>query len=117
MVTSGTANTLGETGNVEDATKSAVSNYVFSKVLDNKLINEKLGNAVFNGTKGKVVEALGKHGELLDADTQMKIVKGLSSASATFSETFVSRILTNELQAVGDYGNDVYNTKMFKKIS
>ena len=116
MVTSGTANTLGETGNVEDATKSAVSNYVFSKVLDNKLINEKLGNAVFNGTKGKVVEALGKHGELLDADTQMKIVKGLSSASATFSETFVSRILTNELQAVGDYGNDVYNKDVQKNI-
>ena len=116
MVTSGTANTLGETGNVEDATKSAVSNYVFSKVLDNKLINEKLGNAVFNGTKGKVVEALGKHGELLDADTQMKIVKGLSSASATFSETFVSRILTNELQSVGDYGNDVYNKDVQKNI-
>lgn len=116
MVTSGTANTLGETGNVEDATKSAVSNYVFSKVLDNKLINEKLGNAVFNGTKGKVVEALGKHGELLDTDTQMKIVKGLSSASATFSETFVSRILTNELQAVGDYGNDVYNKDVQKNI-
>ena len=116
MVTSGTANTLGETGNVEDATKSAVSNYVFSKVLDNKLINEKLGNAVFNGTKGKVVEALGKHGELLDADTQMKIVNGLSSASATFSETFVSRILTNELQAVGDYGNDVYNKDVQKNI-
>lgn len=116
MVTSGTANTLGETGNVEDATKSAVSNYVFSKVLDNKLINEKLGNAVFNGTKGKVVEALEKHGELLDADTQMKIVKGLSSASATFSETFVSRILTNELQAVGDYGNDVYNKDVQKNI-
>lgn len=116
MVTSGTANTLGETGNVEDATKSAVSNYVFSKVLDNKLINEKLGNAVFNGTKGKVVEVLGKHGELLDADTQMKIVKGLSSASATFSETFVSRILTNELQAVGDYGNDVYNKDVQKNI-
>lgn len=116
MVTSGTANTLGETGNVEDATKSAVSNYVFSKVLDNKLINEKLGNAVFNGTKGKVVEALGKHGELLDTDTQMKIVKGLSSASATFSETFVSRILTNELQAVGNYGNDVYNKDVQKNI-
>lgn len=116
MVTSGTANTLGETGNVEDATKSAVSNYVFSKVLDNKLINEKLGNAVFNGTKGKVVETLGKHGELLDTDTQMKIVKGLSSASATFSETFVSRILTNELQAVGDYGNDVYNKDVQKNI-
>ena len=116
MVTSGTANTLGETGNIEDATKSAVSNYVFSKVLDNKLINEKLGNAVFNGTKGKVVEALGKHGELLDTDTQMKIVKGLSSASATFSETFVSRILTNELQAVGDYGNDVYNKDVQKNI-
>ena len=116
MVTSGTANTLGQTGNVEEATKTAVSDYVFSKVLDSKLINEKLGDKVYNGTKNKIFEQFKNHEELLNPNTQAKIMNAVGSAVKTGVTTGISRFTANELQAIGNYGVDVNNKDIQKNI-
>lgn len=116
MVTSGTASTLGQTGNVEEATKTAVSDYVFSKVLDSKLINEKLGDKVYNGTKNKIFEQFKNHEELLNPNTQAKIMNAVGSAVKTGVTTGVSRFTANELQAIGNYGVDVNNKDIQKNI-
>lgn len=116
MVTSGTANTLGQTGNIEEATKTAVSDYVFSKVLDSKLINEKLGDKVYNGTKNKIFEQFKNHEELLNPNTQAKIMNAVGSAVKTGVTTGISRFTANELQAIGNYGVDVNNKDIQKNI-
>lgn len=116
MVTSGTASTLGQTGNVEEATKTAVSDYVFSKVLDSKLINEKLGDKVYNGTKNKIFEQFKNHEELLNPNTQAKIMNAVGSAVKTGVTTGVSRFTANELQAIGSYGVDANNKDIQKNI-
>lgn len=116
MVTSGTASTLGQTGNVEEATKTAVSDYVFSKVLDSKLINEKLGDKVYNGTKNKIFEQFKNHEELLNPNTQAKIMNAVGSAVKTGVTTGVSRFTANELQAIGNYGIDANNKDVQKNI-
>lgn len=116
MVTSGTVDTLGKTGNVEESTKTAVSDYVFSKVLDSKLINEKLGNKVYNGTKNKIFEQFKNHEELLNPNTQAKIMNAVSSAVKTGVTTGVSRFTANELQAIGNYGVDANNKDVQKNI-
>ena len=116
MVTSGTASTLGQTGNIEEATKTAVSDYVFSKVLDSKLINEKLGDKVYNGTKNKIFEQFKNHKELLNPNTQAKIMNAVGSAVKTGVTTGVSRFTANELQAIGSYGVDANNKDIQKNI-
>lgn len=116
MVTSGTVGTLGQTGNVEEATKTAVSDYVFSKVLDSKLINEKLGDKVYNGTKNKIFEQFKNHEELLNPNTQAKIMNAIGSAVKTGVTTGVSRFTANELQAIGNYGIDANNKDVQKNI-
>lgn len=116
MVASGTVDTLGKTGNVEEATKTAVSDYVFSKVLDSKLINEKLGNKVYNRTKNKIFEQFKNHEELLNPNTQAKIMNAVSSAVKTGVTTGVSRFTANELQAIGNYGVDANNKDVQKNI-
>lgn len=116
MVTSGTVGTLGQTGNVEEATKTAVSDYVFSKILDSKLINEKLGDKVYNGTKNKIFEQFKNHEELLNPNTQAKIMNAVGSAVKTGVTTGVSRFTANELQAIGNYGIDANNKDVQKNI-
>lgn len=116
MVASGTANTLSQTGSVEEATKTAVSDYVFSKVLDSKLINEKLGNKVYNGTKNKIFEQFKNHEELLNPNTQAKIMNAAGEAAKTGVTTGVSRFIANELQAIGNYGADANNKDVQKSI-
>lgn len=116
MVTSGTASTLGQTGNIEEATKTAVSDYVFSKVLDSKLINEKLGDKVYNGTKNKIFEQFKNHEELLNPNTQAKIMNAVGSAVKTGVTTGVSRFTANELQSIGNYGVDANNKDIQKNI-
>lgn len=116
MVASGTASTLGQTGNVEEATKTAVSDYVFSKVLDSKLINEKLGDKVYNGTKNKIFEQFKNHEELLNPNTQAKIMNAVGAAVKTGVTTGVSRFTANELQAIGNYGIDANNKDVQKNI-
>lgn len=116
MVTSGTVGTLGQTGNVEEATKTAVSDYVFSKVLDSKLINEKLGDKVYNGTKNKIFEQFKNHEELLNPNTQAKIMNAVGAAVKTGVTTGVSRFTANELQAIGNYGIDANNKDVQKNI-
>lgn len=116
MVASGTANTLSQTGSVEEATKTAVSDYVFSKVFDSKLINEKLGNKVYNGTKNKIFEQFKNHEELLNPNTQAKIMNAAGEAAKTGAATGVSRFIANELQAIGNYGADANNKDVQKSI-
>ncbi|MCI5588856.1 MAG: hypothetical protein MR384_13395 [Lachnospiraceae bacterium] len=116
MVASGTTSTLGQTGNVEEATKTAVSDYVFSKVLDSKLINEKLGDKVYNGTKNKIFEQFKNHEELLNPNTQAKIMNAVGAAVKTGVTTGVSRFTANELQAIGNYGIDANNKDVQKNI-
>ena len=116
MVTSGTIDTLGKTGNVEEATKTAVSDYVFSKVLDSKLINEKIGNKVYNETKNKIFEQFKNHKELLNPNTQAKIMNAVGAAVKTGVTTGVSRFTANELQAIGNYGVDANNKDVQKNI-
>lgn len=109
MVTSGALDTYSQTGSYKEVAKNAVSDYVFSKVANSKYINDKLGNKVYTGTKEKLVNALKKHSELIDATTQAKISNALASATTTATTTGVSSFLANELSAMGNYGVDAYS--------
>ena len=116
LATSSAINTLGETGSVEDASKSVVSSFVFSKVLDSKLTNKILTEKVGNKTEKYVQKLIAKNPELVNTPTKEAIMKNLPQLTAAFTSTMSSKVVAGEVQSVLNDGKDALNINTQQSI-
>lgn len=108
FVTSSALQSLGDTGSVEEATKSALSSYVFSKVLDSKIADD-VSQKIYNGSE-KITRRISKiNPELFDSGIKKAILDSFPSVSKTFSKVFVGKTIAGEVNSIMDKGSETYS--------
>lgn len=108
FVTSSALQSLGDTGSVEEATKSALSSYVFSKVLDSKIADD-VSQKIYNGSE-EVTRRISKiNPELFDSGIKKAILDSFPSVSKTFSKVFVGKTIAGEVNSIMDKGSATYS--------
>lgn len=109
FVTSSALQSLGDTGSVEEATKSALSSYVFSKVLDSKIADD-VSQKIYNGSE-KITRRISKiNPELFDSGIKKAILDSFPSVSKTFSKVFVGKTVAGEVNSIMDKGSETYSS-------
>lgn len=108
FVTSSALQSLGDTGSVEEATKSALSSYVFSKVLDSKIADD-VSQKIYNGSE-EITRRISKiNPELFDSGIKKAILDSFPSVSKTFSKVFVGKTVAGEVNSIMDKGSETYS--------
>lgn len=108
FVTSSALQSLGDTGSVEEATKSALSSYMFSKVLDSKIADD-VSQKIYNGSE-KLTRRISKiNPELFDSGIKKAILDSFPSVSKTFSKFFVGKTIAGEVNSIMDKGSETYS--------
>lgn len=108
FVTSSALQSLGNTGSVEEATKSALSSYVFSKVLDSKIADD-VSQKIYNGSE-EITRRISKiNPELFDSGIKKAILDSFPSVSKTFSKVFVGKTVAGEVNSIMDKGSETYS--------
>lgn len=100
----------GETGSLEETTKTAVSNYVFSKVLNSKAI-KGLGEKAFNLSEEKIEKIVTEFPELINTPLKESIAKTLPSMARTFIGTATGRLTAGEFENIIQNGSEGNNPK------
>ena len=108
FVTSSALQSLGDTGSVEEATKSALSSYVFSKVLDSKIADD-VSQKIYNGSEEVTRRILKINPELFDSGIKKAILDSFPSVSKTFSKVFVGKTIAGEVNSIMDKGSETYS--------
>lgn len=109
FVTSSALQSLGDTGSVEEATKSALSSYMFSKVLDSKIADD-VSQKIYNGSE-KLTRRISKiNPELFDSGIKKAILDSFPSVSKTFSKVFVGKTIAGEVNSIMDKGSETYSS-------
>lgn len=115
LATSSAINTLGETGSVEDASKSIVSSYLFSKILDSKLTNKIQETS--SGKISKFIENISaRNPEIINSQLKKNIAKALPDVLSTFTSVGISRGIAGESNAIMQHGKDALNSDAQKNI-
>lgn len=108
FVTSSALQSLGDTGSVEEATKSALSSYMFSKVLDSKIADD-VSQKIYNGSE-KLTRRISKiNPELFDSGIKKAILDSFPSVSKTFSKVFVGKTVAGEVNSIMGKGSETYS--------
>ncbi len=115
LATSSAINTLGETGSVEDASKSVVSNYIFSKVLDSKLTN-KIQETSSKKISKFIENIVAKNPEIINSQLKKNISEALPDVLSTFASVGISRGIAGESNAIMQQGKDALNSDTQKNI-
>lgn len=115
LATSSAINALGETGSIEDASKSVVSSYIFSRILDSKLTNkiqETSGKKI-----SKFIENIStKNPELINSQLKKNIAEALPDVLSNFASVGISRGVAGETNAIMQQGKDAINSDTQKNI-
>ena len=108
LVTSSTLQSIGDTGSVENATKSALSSYVFSKALDSK-VADNISQKVYNGSEEITRKLANSNPELFDSGIKKAILDSFPSVSKTFSKVFVGKEIAGEASSIMEKGSETYS--------
>lgn len=138
IVTPSAINTYGQTGSAEEATSSAVQSYVFSKILNSKLINGKSTSLVAKGSnvnikgtfkelgiKGTISNSVKemtskiaeKSPELFNTELKQNILKAMPETLSTFITTGGSQFVAGETTAIMQNGIDALDKEKQKDIA
>ena len=108
LVTSSTLQSIGDTGSVENATKSALSSYVFSKALDSK-VADNISQKVYNSSEEITRKLANSNPELFDSGIKKAILDSFPSVSKTFLKVFVGKEIAGEASSIMEKGSETYS--------
>lgn len=115
LVTSSAVDTLGETGSVEDASKSVVSSYLFSRILDSKLTS-KIQETSSKKISKFIENIAAKNPEIVNSQLRKDIAEALPDVLSNFTSVGISRGIAGESNAIMQQGKEALNSDTQKNI-
>lgn len=115
-VITSTFSTLGETGDVKETTKSAVTSYIFSKVLNSNKLNTLIKEPTRSTTQDIIKKAVASNPEIVNTPFKQALFDTLPEITSTFTSVGVSRLIANEANAILTEGIDTFNGEIQKNI-